>query len=435
MATTITPTIVNLSVTVTEAPTPSQLQQSGAIISCGATSLTAGTYQYCGTLAAATALLSSPLAITSIAWASNLVTVTVAAVGLSAGETFTTTIASVAPTGYNGTVTATVTSATTFTYPLTTNPGTETTLGTYTPPYSAFLTNSATTFVAQGSSVGFYVLELGAETTASAAIAALETWITTNPGIFYAYLVPKSWDGAALATMANTYSGPSAKTYFFPTTTAATISNYAGNKAVIATVVSPAAASTEHQAAYWFYQWLANSPSSSAPAAPMAYRYAYGVTAWPATGYASTINTILTAYGNLILTGAEGGISTACGFQGRTMDGQQGMFWYAVDWFQINVRRQMAAAIINGSNTNPPLQYNQSGINALLAVGQAICSSGISFGLALTATMTATDFATYVAQNPDNYDAGLYGGFALTVTPQLGFLSITVAIDALQYAS
>jgi len=435
MATTITPTIVTETVTITRAPSVSQLQQSGAAVSGGGTTLTAGTYQYCGTLSAVEALLAAPVAITSLAWAANVVTATVTAVGVSSGETFLVTIAGVTPAGYNGTFVATATGATTFTYPLAVNPGSETVPGTYTPPYVAFLQNAATTFFAQGSSVGMYLLELGTETTATAAITALETWITNNPNVFYAYLVAPSWDGSALGTMTNTYAGPSAKTYFFPTTTSGNISNYAGNKAVIATVPSPSAAATEFQAAYWFYQWLANNPSSATPAAPMAYRYAYGVTPWPSTGQTANINAILTAYGNVILTGAEGGISTATGFKGTTMDGQQAMFWYAVDWFQIQAKRQMAAAIINGSNINPPLGYNQPGVNSLLAVGNNVCTSGISFGLALTASMTATPFATYVAQNPSDYDAGIYNGFALTVTPQLGFLGITVAIDALQFVA
>ena len=51
MATTITPRIVNINATVTRAPTPSQLQQSGTLISLGGTTLTTNSYQYCGDLA------------------------------------------------------------------------------------------------------------------------------------------------------------------------------------------------------------------------------------------------------------------------------------------------------------------------------------------------------------------------------------------------
>ena len=47
MAQTITTRIVNVNATVTRAPVPSQLQQSGALVSVGGTTLTPGTYEYC----------------------------------------------------------------------------------------------------------------------------------------------------------------------------------------------------------------------------------------------------------------------------------------------------------------------------------------------------------------------------------------------------
>src|ERR1700743_1494197 len=56
---TITSTIVHVNATVTESPVPSQLQQSGALVSVGGTTLSAGTSQYCGTLQAVISLLSS----------------------------------------------------------------------------------------------------------------------------------------------------------------------------------------------------------------------------------------------------------------------------------------------------------------------------------------------------------------------------------------
>ena len=436
MATTITPTIVNLNTIVTEAPTPSQLQQSGAIVSTGGTTLTTGTYQHCGQLSAVQSILASTLVITSLAWSANVVTATVASTApLSTAQQFTVTIAGASPAGYNGTFTATVTSATTFTYPLPgSNPGAETVPGTYTPLGSAEINNQATTFFAQGGTVGVYVLELGSVATASAGITALQTWITNNPNVFYAYLVSKFWDGAALNTMAANYESPNGKTYFFTTTTTGTMTDYAANKAIFGVVPSPTAAATEFQAAAPFYQWLVNNPSAASPAAPMAFRYMFGVTPYPPNGNSASINSILTAYANLIFTGAEGGISTASLFRGTTMDGEQAMWWYSVDWFQIQIKQQMAAAIINGSNQNPPLLYNQAGINSLLAVAQNICNSGVSFGLALSATVTATPFWTYVQQNPSNYNAGIYNGFALTLVPQTGFQSIQFNIDAVQFA-
>jgi hypothetical protein len=440
MATTITPTIVTVNTTVTRAPTVSQLQQSGAIVSAGGTTLTPGTYQYCGTLAQVQSILANPLSLTGITWASGTATATTTAtISLSVGQTFTTTIAGAVPAAYNGTYVATVASANTFTFAVATNPGTETTPGTYTPPGSAFVNNAATTFFAQGQTVGVYVLELGSATTASTSITALQTWITgnSNPQVFYAYLLPASWDMAsseALNTMTSNYESPSGQTYFFITTTIANLPNYATNKAVFALVPSPTQASTEHQAATSFYQWLVNNPGPANPLAPMAFRYVFGVTPWSQNGNQTSINTVLTNYGNLILTGAEGGVSTATQFKGTTMDGEQASWWYGIDWFRIQVKQALANAIINGSNSNPPLLYNQAGINTLQAIAQNVADSAVKFGCALSAVVSAVPFATYTQENPNDYNAGIYNGFSAVVVGQNGFLTLQFNLDAQQFA-
>lgn len=300
------------------------------------------------------------------------------------------------------------------------------------------LLDMATTFFAQGESVGLYVLELGTQVSGAAGITALENWINANPGIFYAYLTPAAWDsqGAALNTMAANYSSPTGKTYFFVTTTQGTISPYqATTKAIIATVPSPGAATTEFQAAALFYQFLANSPNLASPAAPMAYRFLYGVTPWSLTNNQAAINAILTAYGNVILTGAEGGISTACLFKGTTMDGNQMMWWYGIDWLLINAKTDLAAALINAANSKNPIYYRQSGINRLLAVVQDLCNDGVSFGLLESATPSATSFQSYIAANPNDYKNGIYNGFSVTATGQNGFLKITFNLDAMQFAA
>ncbi|HDR9048767.1 TPA: hypothetical protein QDA94_002998 [Burkholderia vietnamiensis] len=439
MAQTITSTIVNLNVTVTRAPVPSQLQRSGAIVSVGGTTLTPGTYQYCGLESDLTALLSG------------------------SGN-------------------------------------------------SDELPKMGNTFFSQGQSVGFFVLELGAETSVDQGIGLLQTWISNNPGIFYGYLVPAAWDyskdevgsvivtnggsgytseptvtfsaptsgttatgtaviqngkvvavtitnpgsgytpaptlsfsggggtgavatanlASALNILAGLYSSPTGKTYFHVTTSVANLPNYAGLKSVIAFVPSPLAPSTEFGAAAQFYQWLVNQPGASNKLAPMGQRFLYGVTPWPAQGYSAQITSILSNYGNLILTGAEGGISTATLRNGTTMDGQQASWWYGIDWFQIQAKQALAAAIINGSNSNPPLLYDQPGINTLLSVAENTGSRAVSFGCAQSVAVTATDFQTYTTQNPGDYSAGIYNGLEATVVGQNGFQTITFNIDAVQ---
>lgn len=441
MATTITPRIVNVNAIVTRAPTPSQLQQSGALISLGGTNLTTGTYQFCGDLATVLSQLSAT--------------------------------------------------------------------GNF-----AELTNMATTFFAQGNTVGLYLLELGTTTGVDAEIALLQTWITNNPGVFYAYLVPAAWDfskdevgsvtitnggsgytaaptvtfsapttgttatgtanianGAVISVtitnpgsgyttaptvtfsaptsgttatgtanlasgldiLASNYASPTSKTYFFVTTTSSTVANYSTQKSVFAVIPAPTAPSTEFTAAAFFYQALVNNPGSANQLAPMAYRYLYGVTPWAPTGNQTTITNILTAYGNIVLTGSEGGISTACIFKGTTMDGEQFAWWYGIDWIQIQEKQALAAAIINGSNSNPPLLYNQAGINTLQATAQNIANSAVKFGCALSAVVTATPFYTYTTENPNDYNAGIYNGLACVAVGQNGFLTIEFNLDAVQF--
>jgi hypothetical protein len=516
MPATITPQIVNLTAVLTVAPAPSQLQQSGAIVSVGGTTLTPGTYQYCGNLSAVNAISATSYPIVSLAWASSLVTATVATGELGVvGSTFTTTISGAVPAGYNGTYIATVATATTFTYALAANPGAETTPGSYTIPGVSPITPAATTFFAQGQSVGVYVLELGNITGVDAQIAALGAWITNNPGVFYAYLAPAAWDyskdevgsvivnnggngytsapvvtlsaptsggttaagyaivqngavvavvitnpgsgytsaptvtftggggvgamatanlASAMSILASQYANPTSKTYFFVTTSVANVATYASNKSVYTFVPSPTATSQEFGAAAHFYQWLVNKPGLTSQLGPMAYRYLYGVTPWPATGYAANIQTVLSAYGNINLIPPQGGITNTCLYKGMLMDGSQASWWYGIDWYQITVVNDLADEVINGSNSNPPLLYDQNGINHLAAVAQRDLNTAISFGCALSGTVTATSFGAYTTANPNDYKAGIYNGLAVNIVGQNGFLQVGITLDAIQFA-
>ena len=359
MATTITPQIVTVNVTVQEAAQPSQYQQSGAIVSVGGTTLAVGTYQYCGNLAALTAILG--------------------------------------------------------------------TAGNY-----AELTNMATTFFAQGGAVGLYVLELGTQT--SPTPSALGTWDAANPGIFYAYLVPDDWDGTAMQTLAASYASNTGLKYFFVTTTQTTITDYAGTKSVFPFVNAPAMGSSEFDAASAFYQLLANNPSPSNKLAPMAYRQLFGTTPWPATGQSSALQSILSNFGNISYPMNQAGLTGAGLWKGTLANGTQASFWYGIDWLNVNINQAIANAVVNGSNGNPPLLYNQAGINTLLAAAEAVADTGVQSGCALSATITAVPFSTYVSQFPDNYAAGIYDGLSATVVGQSGFLTVTFNLNATQFA-
>ena len=431
--------IVNVVVTQQVASAPNQLQQTGAFVSQGGTTLAAGTTQLLTQLSDLTSILRPATAITSLTWETNVVTVTTTtAHGIPSGDTVQIVIAGCTPTGYNGTFAGTSTGTNTVTYPLLTNPGSETTLGTLQLNSTLELTAMANTFFAQGSTVAVFVLELGANTVANG-ITELEAYITANAGHpptsptpqFYSYLLPTEWDVVGAETMAGLYDGTTAQVYFYVSSTLATYSGWEGKKSAFVTLPSPNAPAQEFSAAAIFWASLAYNPNASNLAHPFEYTYVYSV-----TPYSTLTNTqqaqLLGAGVNWVGTGAQGGISNTLIEGGTYMDLNPFNYWYCVDWLSINVAQALSAAIINGSNlpTNP-LYYNQAGINTLQKVAQATVNNGISFGLILSpASVVATPFTTYVAQHPGDYATGTYNGLSLTFVPLRGFSSITIYLTA-----
>jgi hypothetical protein len=425
------PNIVNVSVTQQVAPAPSTLQQTGAFISQGATTLAAGTTQLLTKVSDLTSILRGATSITSMILSAGTVTVTTTTPhGIPTGDVVEVIITGVLPTAYNGTVNATSTGTNTFTYVLGGSPGSVTVQGVMTLEDVQELVAMTTTFFAQGANQAVYVLELGVGTPAQG-VTALNSYII-NPTIrFYSYLLPKTWDTEPTAwAMANTYTGTTAQLYFYVTTTIATYSNWETFKSVFATVQSPSAPVTEFSASAIFWTTLSYNPNASNLAHPLAFTYVYAVTPYVLT---NTLQTQLKAAGvNWIGTGAEGGISNKVIFWGTFMDLSPFNYWYSVDWMAINVEIALANAIINGSNlpTNP-LYYNQAGINTLQKVAQATTNNGISFGLVLSpATVQAVPFTTYIAQHPSDYATGTYNGLSLTFVPARGFTQITIYLTA-----
>jgi len=433
------PNIVNVIVKQQVASAPSKLQQTGAFVSQGATTLSTGTYQLLTQLSDLTTILKSANAISSITWASSVVTVTTTtAHGIPTGDILQGIISGVLVSGstanaYNGTYTITSTGTYTLTYALASNPGTATVVAssTFSLEDTQELLAMGTTFFAQGSTTPVYVLELGVGTPAQG-VTALEAFITSSTFKFYSYLLPQTWNTESTAVaMANQYTSTTAQTYFYVTTTLATYTTWAGIKSVLATLQTPTAPVTEFDAAAIFWTTLSYNPSASNLANPLEYSFVYGVTSY--STLTNTQQTALLAAGvNYIYTGSQGQISNTLIEGGTFMDLNTFNYWYAVDWLAINVAISLSAAIINGSNSSTnPLYYNQAGINALQKVAQATTNNGIAFGLILSpASVGAIPFNTYVTQNPSDYAAGIYKGLSLTFVPQRGFSSITIYLTA-----
>ena len=430
--------IVNVVVTQQVASAPSQLQQTGAFVSQGGTTLAAGTTQLLTQSSDLTSILRPATDISTITWTGSVVTVTTTtAHGIPSGDTVQIVIAGCTPTGYNGTFAGTSTGTNTVTYPLASDPGASTIEGTLQLANTLELEAMGNTFFAQGSTVSVFVLELGT-TTVSHGVTALNTYIEDNVGHlptsptpqFYSYLLPKTWDVSDAQVMAAQYEGTTAQVYFYVTTTLATYAGWDGIKSVFAALQSPSAPAIEFSTAAMYWASLSYDPSASNLAHPFEYTYVYSVTPYVLT---NTQQVTLLANGvNWVGTGAQGGISNTLIEGGTFMDLNPFNYWYCVDWLSINVAQALSAAIINGSNlpTNP-LYYNQAGINTLQKVAQATVNNGISFGLILSpASVVATPFTTYVAQHPGDYATGTYNGLSLTFVPLRGFSSITIYLTA-----
>jgi len=424
--------IITVNVSQQLASTPITLQQTGAFVSQGGTTGAANSVTLITQLADLTAILRPSLAITSIVWASSVVTVvTSAAHGIPAGDTVQGTIAGVVPSGFDGTFACTYVSSTSFTYPLASNPGAESTLGTFTLGAVAELNAMGSTFFGQGAGQAVYVLELGPGTPAEGVTALTAYLANPTPTVFYSYLLPREWDTEASApTMARQFDATTAKTYFYVTTTGATYSAWTTipTKSVQLWLQDPSAPATEFTAAAAFQVTLSSNPGPANLTAPLANRFLFGVT--PYTITPSNFTTYRAAGLNWVGTGAEGGLSALTITNGQMGDLKPWNYWFSVDWMIVNQVQGLAAEVINGAN-NPlnPLYYNQPGINRLQKKSQSIVQSGINFGLVLATpkpVVTAVDFLTYTAENPDDYEAGEYAGLGLTFTPARGFTNITL---------
>lgn len=454
--------IVTVNVSQNQAPAPSSLQRTGAFISQGGTNNAPNTLSLITQQSDLTAILAVPFAISTLTWSGNVVTATaVTPHGYTIGDTFPLTIAGAQPTGYNGTFPATITGTTTFTYPLLQDPSTETVPGTYTPASRGELIRMGNSFFAQGALLSVYVLELGAGTVAEGC-ANLQTWIVANPLTVYSYLIPANWDAATQYTdLVALYQSTSALTYFYTTTTNDNYDAYtAQDKSVYTVIPSPNQTALEFSCASHFYDSLVADPSSTNKVQQLAFRYQFGTSPWPLPGNGPKFSAWKAAGVNWTTTGAEGGISTSMIKWGTFMDTRPWQYWYSIDWMQINIALQVSAEVINGSN-NPinPLILNQQGINRVQATAASVCSSAVTFGLAVgtviqtelsgpdfTAALdagkyagqivvNAVPFVDYYTANPDDYRPGIYNGLSITYIPARGFTQITFNVNASDFVT
>ncbi len=467
MATSQQVRIVQLAVTLALSPVPSQYQQSAALVSVGGSTLTAGTYQFCATLSAVESILSSAgnyAELTNMAGTFFAQGVTAGCYVLELGVQSTPQAGIAALDAY---ITSNPYVFYTYTVPddWDTIPAPSTTTVTATAGTSTLPADTYYTQIAYINSAGA-IGQLSPVVTTDITSADTDTLVVTSPpaligateylvymgttaGSLYlqngtgtaigtnytqsAPILTATGTSTTLADLGNTYSAPASMRYLLVNSSVTNLASYGvmaansiwgGYKSIIAAVPSPTAQTGEFTVAAWAYQTAANNPGADSKLAPMQYRFLNGVTPWPATGYSQELQTIRDYGGNYVGTGAEGGIANTCIRGGTTSSLAQISAWYGLDWEMINVQQQATAAIINGSNSNPPLEYDQSGINTLEAVAQQEADNGVTFGCAQSAVISAIPFYTYNQQQPGDYAIGQYNGLSGQIVAQNGFLSL-----------
>lgn len=426
--------IVTINVSQTIGATPSDLQQTSAILSVGSTLQTPGVPVLITQNSEISDLVTNAIgALVSDGIDITLTLADAATIGRNAGDDIEITITGCAPDTWNGTYTATVVDETTLTWAdISLVAGSPTTLGTFTLDGSEDVITAVNTFFAQGNSVGVYLLELGEQNAVAGEVAALKTYMEDPLKRFYAYYVPFSWDNDTdFIALAKLHTSNEAKQYFFVLTAAPVdtsyTSPYAGIKSVVAICDDTYPATNAAAAMMW--NLVSSAPSETNKVPPMAFRFLHAVNANQSK--ASILSTMTKQKVNYVGTGAEGGISSTILVLGSASDGNDLTYWYSVDWVQINVDMQLANAVINGSNTpTNPLYYNQDGVDRLQLVAQGVFNTGTSYGLVNGQPLVnAIPYKTYIKTNPKDYSVGLYTGLSASYTPMRGFVAIVFNIN------
>ncbi|EKS6335785.1 hypothetical protein OR191_002467 [Enterobacter hormaechei] len=432
--------IVTVNVSQTIGAIPSNLQQTSAILSFGATLQEPGKPVLLTQPSDITDLVNYPISSLEAevqSFGTDFTLTLPADVSLTRdpGSELEITVQNCSPKAWDGTYLATVIDSNTLTWSLTDSSldGSPTTLGQFSINGSDALVTAVETFFAQGSSVGTYLLELGyQDDLPKDEVAALKTYMQEPVKRFYAYLVPEAWKANDdFITLAKLYTSNESMQYFFALEDTPDDTNYvtpyAGIKSIIAMADDTYPVTNAAAAAMW--NFVSPSPSEINKVPPMAFRYLQAVNANKAK--ASILTTMVKQNINYVDTGAEGGIANTMLVKGVTSDGNDMTYWYSVDWVQINVDMMLANAVINGSN-NPinPLYYNQDGIDRLQQVAQGVFNTGVSYGLVNGQTpVNAVPFKTYVKNNPNDYGIGRYAGLSATYTPMRGFVEIVFNIN------
>lgn len=420
--------IVTVNVSVVNAAMPNNLQQKSLFLSYGSTTTKVGTVSLLTQLQDYIDLTSANItSLTSESTSSGTMVVTVEydpTVDFNITGTATIKISGCQPASFNGTYQGSF-GSNNFTFSTETYPeGSPSTLGSFS-VQDEELINDLTIYFAQPNTVSTYVVEFGFDDVAESELTTFTDFLTSSDDKYYIYKCRDDFDQVpAFISLLKQYEAPNMETYFAINTTD-TSGIYSGIKSCIPMVYNTAVGSDNEEQVAGLTSIVASSmPSNLSKLPPFSYRFIYDAAVYTGSNPQKTLlesNNI-----NYVESAAEGGLSNTMVVPGVTADGNDILYWYSVDWTQINAQLQLANAIINGSNnTINPLYYDQDGINRLLLVIRAVALQGQQYGLYNGAPVcTAVPFDQYIAANPTDYAQGLYKGLAMSIVPARGFRRI-----------
>lgn len=263
-------------------------------------------------------------------------------------------------------------------------------------------------------------------------VNALADLIVDSNEQHYVYALPSGfYNDASTAALTNKYVGTNSKQYFaleIPSDweTNNKLSLYEGQKSVWAFYNNVANSSVSVLGAV-LGKFASSSfdISSSLKASPINYKLLSGFS------YTELINSQQRTLINSNVTYISSKANNTLIMNGRTMDSRPIDYWYQWDLTAFNIEQAITQLILNGvNNPNYAIRYNQDGIDTISASIVARLNTMINFGCvtefgatynSATDELTnigyiyATDYYTYIAAEPENYQNEIYGGISFYI--------------------
>lgn len=285
------------------------------------------------------------------------------------------------------------------------------------------------------------LFECGSDGNQQTNLQLLENFIDGNTYPCYKYSLPDAmYKHAYLATILAKYSDVNKNTYFSAVlgdedpTGATEYTNWKQKKAFMA--FYPSLLDGNQNIDGLITGIMASSAydlSTSVPLSSLTYK---GVSVSSKIIDTTRINKILEA--PAVFTSQQGNNNIV--INSRMADNEFWSYYYAVDTLKSMLENNIATLFYNASNTTGgAIQYNDNGIQTIKQNIIGTLETAISMGLVNqfarsydlgTSTpvglgdITAIDFATYIKDNPDNYQNGIYGGFSSYIQIQKFIIQI-----------